>query len=119
EAPESLEEVTPTGALTVLLHALLDHAISASPAGSEVVVTFGEQPEAVVITFDDAGPPLPASARTGVLSRDFEAIAHGRPSNLSLIAANAVAANLSFPMEIEDGPNGGTRVRLTHPRAPR
>jgi two-component system, OmpR family, sensor kinase len=116
EAPETVEEVTATGALTVLLHALLDHAISASPAGSEVLVTMTEDAGAISIAFDDAGPPLPAPARSGVLSREFEVIAHGRPTGLSLIAAYGIAANLRLPLEIEDGPRGGARVRLTVPR---
>ncbi|XXX75786.1 sensor histidine kinase [Sorangium sp. So ce134] len=117
EAPEAAQEVVPQGALTVLLHALLDHAISASPPGSEVVVTLVDGPGGVEITFDDAGPPLPAAARSVVLSRDFEAVAQGRPPALPLIAAHAIAAHTNYGIAIEDGPRGETRVRLTIPRA--
>jgi two-component system, OmpR family, sensor kinase len=118
DAPETADEVAPSGALTVLLHALLDHAISASPAGSEVVVTVFEDPSTLWIAFDDAGSPLPASARSGVLSREFEIIAQGRPTGVPLIAAYSIAANLRLPLDIEEGPKGGTRVRLTLPRGP-
>ncbi|HTN88171.1 MAG TPA: sensor histidine kinase, partial [Sorangium sp.] len=117
ESPETAPEVVPQGALTVLLHALLDHAISASPPGSEVLVTLVEGQSGVEITFDDAGPPLPAAARSVVLSRDFEAVAQGRPPALPLIAAHAIAAHTNYGLAIEDGPRGETRVRLTIPRS--
>ncbi|MGK3999120.1 sensor histidine kinase [Sorangium sp. So ce1024] len=117
EAPEAAQEVVPQGALTVLLHALLDHAISASPPGSEVVVTLVDGPSGIEITFDDAGPALPAAARSVVLSRDFEAVAQGRPPALPLIAAHAIAAHTNYGLVIEDGPRGETRVRLTIPRS--
>ncbi|MGK4001205.1 sensor histidine kinase [Sorangium sp. So ce1036] len=117
EAPESAHEVVPQGALTVLLHALLDHAISASPPGSEVAVTLLDTPGGIEIAFDDAGPPLPAAARNVVLSRDFEAVAQGRPPALPLIAGHAIAAHTGCGIVIEDGPRGETRVRLTIPRS--
>ena len=117
-APDHLEENAPAASLQVLLHALLDHAINASPPGSEAIVTLSDEAASTVITFDDAGPALSPSARSGLLSRDFEAIALGRPRALSLITAYAIAAHLRFPLEIEDGPRGGTRVRLTLSRSP-
>jgi len=115
-APDHLEENVPAASLNVLVHALLDHAISASPPGSEVILTLADDANGPQITFDDAGPALSPTARSGLLSRDFEAIALGRPRALSLIAAYAVAAHLRLTLDIEDGPLGGTRVRLTLPR---
>jgi two-component system OmpR family sensor kinase len=112
-APEALEETVAAASLSVLLHALLDHAINATPSGSTAVVTLADEPAGITITFDDAGPPLPPSARSGVLSREFEAIARGRPRALSLIVAYAVSTHLRYPLEIEEAPRGGTRVRLT------
>jgi signal transduction histidine kinase len=116
-APQSAYEVVPSGALTVLLHALLDHAISASPPGSEITVTLAEQPGGTfAFVFDDAGTPMPEPARHGVLSRDFEVLAAGRPTGISLIGATAVAAHTRMPLEIEDAPNGGARLRLLIPK---
>jgi signal transduction histidine kinase len=116
-APPGAYEVAPIGALSTLLHALLDHAISASPPGSEVLVTLGEHAGGgYEVNFDDAGPPLPEAARAGVLSRDFEVLAAGRPTGISLIAATAIAAHVRMPLEIDDAPNGGARVRLIVPK---
>lgn len=116
-APDHLEDHVPAASINVLLHALLDHAISASPTGSEAIITLTDEPTGAQITFDDAGPSLSPTARTGLLSRDFEAIALGRPRALSLIAACAIATHLRVSLEIEDSPRGGTRVRLTIPRS--
>lgn len=116
-APDHLEDNIPAASLNVLFHALLDHAISASPSGSEAIVTLTDEATGAQITFDDAGPATSPTARSGLLSRDFEAIALGRPRALSLIAAYSIAANLRLSLEIEDSPRGGTRVRLTLPRS--
>jgi signal transduction histidine kinase len=112
------EAVLPSNAVGVLLHALLDHAIEACPAGSEVAIAISDEPGAVMITFDDAGPPVPARARTGVLSRDFEALAQGRPTGIALVVAHAVAAHTRARLSIEDGPHGGARVRVSLPKHP-
>ncbi len=50
------------------------------------------------------------------MSCDFQALALGRPRALSLIAAYAIATNIRIALELEDGPRGGTRVRLMVPR---
>ncbi|WP_245678288.1 sensor histidine kinase [Chondromyces crocatus] len=116
ETPDSAHEVVPLGALTVLLHALLDHAIGVSAGGSDVLLTLTEQEASWDITFDDAGAPIPAQARGILLSRDFEAVAHGRPSSFPLIVAHAVAAHAHMDLTIEDHPGGGTRARLSIPK---
>jgi signal transduction histidine kinase len=116
DAPSTSYEVVQVGALTVLLHALLDHAISASPPGSEVRVTMGERAESLVFHFDDAGPPLSGPARSGILSREFESLAQGRPAGISLVAAHAIAHHLRADLVIQDGPHGGARVSLVLPR---
>ena len=108
--------MVPVGALTVLVHALLDHAIVASPPGSQVNVQLSDDPAGIAIVFDDAGPPLPPTAKSGILSREFEAIVQGRTTGVPLISATAIAAHLGLPLDMEDGPHGGGRLRLTLPR---
>lgn len=116
-APSNAYDVVPIGALSVLMHALLGHAVNASPPGSDVVVTLTDAEEGHwTLTFDDAGQHVPIAARRGVLSRDFEAIATGRPTGISLIAAIAVAAHARMPLEIDDAPTGGARMRLLIPK---
>lgn len=117
-APPNAYEVVPIGALSVLMHALLGHAVNASPPGSEVVVTLAEGEEgSLILTFDDAGHAVPVAARRGVLSRDFEALATGRPTGITLIAAISIAAHIRMQLEIDDAPKGGARLRLTIPKS--
>jgi signal transduction histidine kinase len=117
DAPDSAFEVVQVGALTVLVHALVDHAIIASPPGSQVSVQLIDDPAGIALVFDDAGPPFPPSAKSGILSREFEALAQGRPMGLALIAATALAAQLGLTLDLEDGPHGGARLRLSLPRS--
>lgn len=118
DSPDDAHEMVPVGALTVLLHALLDDAINASPPGSQVTITLTERDSGLSIAFDDAGTPLPAGARSGVLSREFETVAAGRPAGLSLIAGHAIAAHIRMPLTFSEAPQGGARVELAIPRPP-
>jgi signal transduction histidine kinase len=115
-APADAEEILETGALTVLVQLLLDYAIEASPTGTAVTVDLTETPSAFLLTFDDAGAVLPPAAQGSVLSRDFDALALGRPQGLALIAASTLAAHLRIGLELDAGPQGGTRSRLHIPR---
>ena len=116
KTPDNVEHLIEAAAFTVMLQVLLDHAIDASPSGTEVVVELIEAPGGIAISFDDAGPALPASARGSVLSRDFDVIAAGRPQGLALIAASTIAAHIRLILDVEEAPRGGTRVRVLLPR---
>jgi signal transduction histidine kinase len=116
-APANAYEVVPIGALSVLIHALVGYAVNASPPGSEVAVTLAENEEGQwVLTFDDAGHAVPVAARRGVLSRDYETVATGRTTGITLVAAMSIAAHIRMPLEIDDAPSGGARTRLTIPK---
>lgn len=117
QAPDSAEDTLEVGVLTVLFQVLVDHAIEATPAGGTVSVELAETPSAFVVSFDDGGPTLPPSARGSVLSRDFDALTMGRPQGLALIAASTIASHLRLALDLEEGPRGGTRVRLVLPRS--
>lgn len=116
QTPNTATAIVPSGALSVLLQVLLDHAIGASPDGSRVTAALVEEPTTLTITVDDAGPELPVHAKSVILSRDFESIAHGRPSGIALISAYAIAAHLAVPFDIERAPSGGARVLITIPK---
>ena len=116
DAPENAEDTLEVGAVGVLLQVLVGHAIEASSSGSTVTIELKETAAAYHVSFDDTGPSLPPSARGSVLSRDFDAIAHGRPPGLALIAAATISSHLKLVLDIEEGPRGGTRVRLVLPR---
>lgn len=118
ETPPTAGAVVPAGGLSVLLQVLLDHAISASPSGSRVRASLADDGTTLTVLVDDSGVALPMHAKSAVLSRDFEAVAHGRPSGLALISAHAIAAHVGVPLDIEEAPNGGARVRLTIPKTP-
>ncbi len=118
EAPTaSADDVLPIASVHILFQELLDSAISVSPADSKVYVTVTESTSGVSVTFDDSGPSLSAKAKSGALSRDFDAVVQERAASLPLIAAFAIASHLHAPLTLEDSPRGGARVRVMFPRA--
>lgn len=118
EAPStSSDDVLPVGSVHILFQELLDSAISVSPADAKVHVTVTENSSGTVVTFDDSGPALSAKAKSGALSRDFDALVQERAAALPLIAAFALSAHLHAPLTLEDSPRGGARVRVTFPRS--
>lgn len=119
EAPSSsTDDVLPVGSVHILFQELLDSAISVSPADSKVHVTLTENATGLVVMFDDSGPSLSTKAKSGALSRDFDALVQERAAALPLIAAFAIASHLRATLALEDSPRGGARVRVTFPRMP-
>jgi hypothetical protein len=99
-------------AASVVVRALLAHAIGASPRGSNVVVTLvpvqggadGQGPRLIV---DDSGTILPAVARRALLALEVEPGTFGRPSGVALFAAAEIAASLGARVEVSDAPPAG------------
>jgi two-component system OmpR family sensor kinase len=104
------------GVVQVLVTELVSSAINASNAGSTVKIAVEEHTTGVSVIIDDSGPPLSHKAKISIPGRDFDALSNERTSPLPLIVAATVAAFIHAPLSVEDGPNGGTRVRVTFPR---
>ena len=65
---------------------------------------------------DDAGPPLPATARTAFVGLETEPGTYGRPTSLPLYVAAALASWQGATFQLADTPEGGLRVRVTFSR---
>jgi signal transduction histidine kinase len=106
----------------VLARELVLQAVAASPRGSEVVVVVaasgqGDSPElGLRITVDDAGAPLPASARRALLSLELDPGTYARPSAVPLFICAEIASATGALLELADAPSGGLRVSVTYPR---
>lgn len=100
-------------ATAALLRELVRHAISASPRGSSVEVQVQSGDHGTRVVVDDAGSPLPASARRSFLLLETHAGAYGRSSGLPLFMAAELAACQGAQLELSDAPTGGLRVAVT------
>ena len=128
---DTAHDVVPAGGLSVLLHALFAHALDATPPGDTITIHVEAPPSGateevsqdIAITFHDGGASLGPSGLSGVLSREFETLAPGRRSSVSLIAAHAIAAHLRMRLSVEPvtepvtEDRRGARVRLDIPRS--
>lgn len=104
-------------ATAALVRELVHHAISASPRGSAVEVQVQSGDEDTRLVVDDAGSPLPASARRSFLLLETHAGAYGRPSGLPIFMAAELAACQGAQLELSDAPTGGLRVAVSFVKA--
>jgi signal transduction histidine kinase len=119
EAPEAHIRIrmSPRAAARIV-HALLDQAVAATPRGRAVSVTIAAATTEVGprLTIDDAGASLPASARRGYVSLEFEPSTFGRPSSTPLFVCSELVAWQGAVLELGDAPEGGLRVGLRFAR---
>ncbi len=109
--------IGPRAAL-VLTRELLVQAIAASPRGSVVTLTIDAVGDLFPrVTVDDAGAPLPTSARRAFVALEVEPGTYGRPTSLPFYVANEIASWQGATLELGDAPAGGVRVSVTFPRA--
>ncbi len=103
-----------TKAITALARELVAHAVQATPRGASVEVTvIPDDPDGPRVIVDDAGPPLPASARRAFLALETHAGQYGRPSGLPIFMAAELASCMGARLELSDAPSGGLRVTVT------
>jgi signal transduction histidine kinase len=115
---EELTVRTAPRAVSVLLRELVGQAIASSPRGASVgIVISNDEIEGARITVDDAGAPLPASARRSFVGLDIEPGTHGRATSVPLYVANEIAGWLGVSLELADADAGGLRIIVTFPRA--
>jgi hypothetical protein len=101
-------------AAAALARELVAHAVQASPRGSTVGVSVvADDPAGPRLVVDDAGSPLPASARRSFLALETHAGAYGRPSGLPIFMAAELASCLGARLELSDSPAGGLRAAVT------
>jgi hypothetical protein len=101
-------------AMTALARELVAHAVQASPRGGVVEVTIiPDDPQGPRLHVDDAGPPLPASARRAFLALETHAGQYGRPSGLPIFMAAELASCIGARLELSDSQGGGLRVSVT------
>ncbi|WP_394838310.1 ATP-binding protein [Pendulispora rubella] len=115
---EELPVRTAPRALSVLLRELVGQAIASSPRGASVIISItNDETDGARITVEDAGAPLPASARRSFVGLDIEPGTHGRATSVPLYVANEIAGWLGVSLELADAEAGGVRIIVTFPKA--
>jgi len=110
DAPQSLSIASKPGALSLLVHALLDHAILATPAKGRVRVSLRAENGSGVLSVADGGPPIPAPAHADLLEHHADPAAFGRPTGPALVIAHTTAAYLGTRVKLGDGADGSSVV---------
>jgi hypothetical protein len=81
-----------------------------------VSVRVSDEERGPSVQVDDAGPPLPATARKAFVGLETEPGTYGRPTSLPLYVAAALASWQGATFELADTEEGGLRVRVTFAR---
>jgi two-component system, OmpR family, sensor kinase len=110
DAPASIPIATKPAAASLLVHALLDHAILATPAGSCVRVSLRADDGTGILLVADGGPPIPAPAHADLLEHHADPAAFGRPTGPALVIAQATAAYLGTRVKLGEGADGTSVV---------
>jgi two-component system, OmpR family, sensor kinase len=112
EAESEVEVNHPRGAMVVLVRSLIDHAIAASPRGARVVVRADTTRRGCCLIVEDGGPVVPAAHRSDLIRRRVDPAATGRPNDLSLLVADAIAAALGGELRLGESAAGRCQVEV-------
>jgi hypothetical protein len=108
EAGGRVEVQKPRTGVALMLRALLDHAISATPRDSRVVV----QLAGARLTVEDGGPVVVPAQRQHVVRRLVDPTALGRPGGPALLVADAAAAAFGISLELGESDRGRSAVTV-------
>ena len=109
----------PVLAESIRLHQLIDDLLLLARADEKVWFALGYRGDRVVLTVDDDGDGIPVPERLRVLER-FVRLDEGRArdaggSGLGLAIVRELVVAHGGEVRIEDGPQGGARIRLSLP----
>jgi signal transduction histidine kinase len=118
-AEEGVELVGDRARIAQLVTQLVDNASKFSPAGSPITVRSVREGDDALIEVDDRGPGIPVEQREVVFERFVRWRPKGyeeQPGNgLGLFISRGLAAEHQGEISVEDGPGGGTMLRVRLP----
>jgi signal transduction histidine kinase len=100
ELPASAEATVRPSAFTLMLRALLDQAIAATPREAQVTLRLDPVDGGFELRVADGGPTIPDSARADLLAHRLDPTSVGRPAGPALLVAATAAAYLGAPLSL-------------------
>lgn len=116
---EAAVDADPHGLGQLLLN-LLDNALTASPAGSEVQIALHSDHARAIVTVTDSGPGIASSELARIFDRFYSKKIGTEPhpnAGLGLAIARAIADEHNGELTVGNEPNGGATFQLTLPLA--
>jgi signal transduction histidine kinase len=98
ELSDRAESTVRPHALTLMLRALLDQAIAATPRDAQVTLQLAKVEGGLELRVADGGPVIPGSARADLLAYRLDPTSVGRPAGPALLVAATAAAYLGAPL---------------------
>jgi hypothetical protein len=111
ELPERLDFESQRSVVALLLRALLDHALLATPREGSVALRLAAADASVELQTEDGGPAIPETARADLLRQRVNPSSFGRPADFSLLIAEAASAHLGSGLALSESASGKTVTR--------
>jgi len=109
EAERGVSAELRRAAFAILLRALVDHAIAATPRGGKVVVRLIGREGGIELAVEDGGPGVPENVRSALMLHRVDPTSLGRPAGLALLIAATLAPYLGSPLGMRER-DGRTEV---------
>jgi hypothetical protein len=111
DLPDKLDCECQRSVVALLVRALLDHAILATPRNGSVSLRLAAVEEGIELATEDGGSAIPENARADLLRQRVNPSSFGRPADLSLLIAEAAAAHLGSGLLLGESASGRTVTR--------
>ncbi len=108
DAPGELMIATRPRALSLLVRAMTDHAIAATPRAGTVPISIAADTGGVRLIVGDGGPVVPQAAQADVLEHRVDPASLGRPPGPALLVAHAIASYLGGSLRLGESRAGAT-----------
>lgn len=101
----------------LVVRALLDHAIEATPRQGLVKLGIVESESHIVLVVEDGGPVVPMSNVAALLDGRLDPSSVGRPSGIALLVATTAAGRLGATLSLGESEGGAAEMIVTLPKA--
>jgi signal transduction histidine kinase len=108
DAVEKLPGLLHAQAFSLMLDALVENAIAATPQGKSVRIEVQESGGKLVLRVIDGGPAVPSHARDDLLNHRIDPSGLGRPGGISLLTAFLAAGRLGGSLALSETAGGKT-----------
>lgn len=103
DCPDALSVSQRPSGIELVVRAMLDHAIAATPRSGCVKLTLQRRGNGARICVRDGGPTVPASAFDELIAGRIDPTSVGRPAGLWLLVAECVAGAIGTEIRIAEG----------------
>lgn len=106
---------SPSDAVALMLHCLVQHAVAATPRDATVHVRAAATSAWLNVVVEDGGPTVPSALRQALIDHRLEPATLGRPAGFDLLVTALIAEFLGGKVAVEETREGRSSVHVSLP----